>query len=76
MAEHKPFPGVEIVMGADGGVYISDEHGEIVMWHYEEIAEDPEAWTASLHAVGLAARGEFDKIRSLIGKPSNRRAGI
>ncbi len=66
--EHEPFPGVEIVYGEDGGVYINDEHGEVVMWLYEEIVEDPDAWTAALHAVGLAARGEFDKIRKLIGK--------
>ena len=66
--ESEPFPGVEIVYGVDGGVYINDDHGEVVMWLYEEMVEDPDAWTASLHAVGLAARGEFSKIRELIGK--------
>lgn len=66
----EPFPGVEIVHDddGDGGVYISDVHGEIVMWLYEEIVEDPDAWTASLRAVGLAARGEFAEIRKLIGR--------
>jgi hypothetical protein len=67
-ADHIPFPGVEIDYGEDGAVYIKDEHGEIVMWTYDEIREDPDAWTASLHAVGLAARGDFSKIRSLVGK--------
>ena len=67
-ADHVPFPGVEIEYGEDGGVYINDEHGEIVMWLYEEIVESHEAWTASLHAVGLAARGDFAAIRRLIGK--------
>jgi hypothetical protein len=67
--EHEPFPGVVIVYGEDGGVYISDEHGEIAMWTYEEFIEDPDACTAALHAVGLAARGEFDKIRALISRP-------
>lgn len=68
--EHEPFPGVEIVYGPDGGVYISDEYGEIVMWLYEEFVEDPDACTAAMHAVGLAARGEFDKIRALINRPA------
>jgi hypothetical protein len=64
-------PGVEIAVGGDGsGVYISDEHGEIVCWIYDEIVEDPEAWTASLHAVALAASGQFAKIREMIGKPA------
>lgn len=67
-ADHVPFPGVEIDYGEDGGVYVNDSHGEVVMWTYDEIREDPGAWTASLHAIGLAARGEFGKIRSLIGK--------
>ena len=67
-ADHIPFPGVEIDYGEDGGVYINDAHGEIVMWTYDEIREDPDAWTASLHAVGLAARGEFDKLRTIVGK--------
>ena len=33
-----------------------------------ERIDDPEAWTASLNAVGLAARGEFAELRELLGK--------
>jgi hypothetical protein len=53
MSTVKPvFPGIDITVE---GVYISDDLGEIVCWVYEEIEEDPEAWTASLRAVALAA---------------------
>lgn len=66
------FPGVDMEDGEDGGdmlgVYISDAHGEIVMWTWEEVAEDPSAWMASMVAVGLAAQGKFEEIRKIVGK--------
>jgi len=69
---------VELVKGVllsssdeDAAIYISDDHGEIVMWTYDEIAEDPSAWTASLRAVVLATMGRFDKIREIVQKPVN-----
>jgi hypothetical protein len=56
MSDIEPAPGVVIACDEnDPGVYISDEQGEVVCWVYDEIVEDPEAWTASLHAVALAA---------------------
>ena len=55
-ADIEPVPGVEISFdGENAGVYISDDEGEVVCWVYDEIVEDPAAWTASLHAVALAA---------------------
>lgn len=65
------FDGVEIDLcedEVDGAVYISDMHGEIVMWTFDEIREDPSAWTASMRAVGLAAQGKFEEIRKIVGK--------
>jgi len=61
------FPGVEIDDECTA-VYISDIHGEIVMWTWDEVQEDPEAWAASMRAVALAAQGKFAEIRRLIGK--------
>lgn len=56
MTDITPAPGVVIALDSeDPGVYISDDQGEVVCWVYDEIVEDPEAWTASLHAVALAA---------------------
>ena len=49
-------PGVVIAHDDEcPGVYINDEQGEVVCWVYDEIAEDPEAWTACMHAVAMAS---------------------
>jgi len=62
-------PGV--VVAHDGecpGVYISDAQGEIVCWIYDEIVEDPEAWTASLHAVAMATACGPEAVRQFLSK--------
>ncbi len=45
-------PGVYIV--PEDAVYITDDQGEIVTWNSAEVADDPSAFTAALHAVVLA----------------------
>ena len=72
-ADIEPVPGVVIAV-ADGGsgVYISDDQGEVVCWVYDEIAEDPEAWTASLHAVALAAAKGPAAVREFLENARNR----
>ncbi len=60
-----------VVVAHDGdcpGLYISDDQGEIVCWVYDEIEEDPEAWTASLHAVAMAVREGPEAVRKFLGR--------
>lgn len=60
-------PGVEIFLdGECAAVHISDKDGEVVMWNFEELEEDPSAWTASLHAVILAATSGAPAVRKQI----------
>ena len=62
-------PGVIVAFdGPNSGVYISDELGEVVCWVYDEIEEDPEAWTASLRAVAIAARLGASAVREFLRK--------
>jgi len=62
-------PGVVIAHDGDSpAVYINDEQGEVVMWIFDEIEEDPLAWTASLHAVALAAREGPAAVRKFLGR--------
>ena len=53
----------------EGEVYIHDEEGEVCCWVHDELAEDPEAATAALTAVALAAkRGAAAVRRNLTDK--------
>ena len=73
MGDIEPVPGVVIAIGGDGsGVYISDDEGEIVCWIYDEIVEDPEAWTASLHAVAMAASEGPAAVRKFLNAKNGR----
>jgi ribosome-associated protein YbcJ (S4-like RNA binding protein) len=50
-------PGVFIDFdGKTPAIYITDASGEIVTWNYDEVKEDPGAWTASLMAMLLAGK--------------------
>lgn len=69
----EPVPGVVIALdGECPSVYIRDSQGEVVMWNYDEIVEDPEAWTASLHAVALAASKGPAAVREFLENARNR----
>lgn len=60
-------PGVVVCYDSEAsGLYISDGHGEIVCWVYDEIVEDPEAWTASLRAVAIAAQNGPGAVRTFL----------
>jgi hypothetical protein len=49
-------PGVYMDEGGDDAcVYFADSKGEIVMWTYDEVKDDPLAWIASMNACLLAA---------------------
>lgn len=73
VSDISPAPGVVIALdGECPGVYISDEEGEVVCWIYDEIVEDPEAWTASLHAVALAASKGPAAVRVFLENARNR----
>lgn len=62
-------PGVVIAHDGDcPAIYINDHEGEVVMWIYDEIVEDPEAWTASMHAVAMAVREGPGAVRKFLGK--------
>lgn len=50
-------PGVHIDFeGETPAVYVTDAKGEVVTWNYDEVKEDPGAWTASLMAMLLAGK--------------------
>lgn len=59
-------PGVFIDFSSDAAVYIADANGEIVTWNYDEVKEDPGAWTASLVGVILAAKRGTDANREVL----------
>ena len=59
-------PGVFIDFSADPAVYIADDKGEIVMWNWLEVVQDPGAWTASLMAVIVAAKLGTEAEREVI----------
>lgn len=61
-------PGVFIDFSGDPAVYIADASGEIVTWNYDEVREDPGAWTASLMGVILAAKRGPDANREVLEK--------
>ena len=61
---HQIVKGVEIDVGGDNsGIYFRDEKGEIVCWTYDEVKEDPEAWTASLFALAKALQEGLQAVR-------------
>ncbi len=47
-------------------VYIRDNRGEVVMWTYDEVAEDPMCWVATLNAVAIAATDGPGAIREFM----------
>lgn len=55
------FPGVFI---EDGSVHIVDDIGEVVMWDFTELAEDPDAMAAAFCAVATAATLGPQKVRA------------
>jgi len=63
--------GIEVdVAHEDSALRISDKDGEIVMWNYSEIREDPEAWTATICAIIRAMRFGPESLREAITWPS------
>jgi hypothetical protein len=49
-------PGIELYWDNESAsLHIIDAQGEVVMWTWEEIAEDSEAWIATIHATVMAA---------------------
>lgn len=60
------FPGVYVDFTEEPAVYIADEKGEIVCWVYDEVKEDPSAWTASMRAVAIAAKEGPQAVRELL----------
>jgi len=71
------YPGCnEIVRGvfiAPGeAVYIADEQGEIATWNADEVAEDPDAFTAALAAVALATKEGPQAVRDNITSKGER----
>ncbi len=63
-------PGVFVTPGE--AVYIVDDKGEVVTWNADEAAADPEAFTAALAAVALAASEGAGAVRDNIGSNSER----
>lgn len=56
----------EVVPGvffSDDSVHIVDRRGEAVMWNYDEICEDPDAWLASLCGVIIATQIGVEGVR-------------
>lgn len=58
---HEEFPGVFI---EDGSVHIVDDMGEVVMWDFTELAEDPDSMAAAFCAVATAAAVGPQKVRA------------
>jgi len=57
-------PGVFVDPG--NAVYLCDEQGEVATWNCDEVAEDPEAFTAAITAVVLAASYGASEVRKNI----------
>lgn len=58
-------PGVELdVDGEDSAIYFRDDKGEIVTWNFDEVREDPSAWTASLLALATAIQEGLPAVRN------------
>lgn len=55
-----------VVINEDG-LFINDEHGEIVMWNYEELKEDEQAIQAALNAVKIFYEEGPSAVRNRIG---------
>ncbi len=53
---YEPCRGVYVDTEAYSGVYIADGRGEIVSWTYDEVKEDPSAWTAAINAAVYVSR--------------------
>ena len=61
---HEIIKGVEVDLGGDNSaIYFRDAKGEIVCWTYDEVKEDPEAWTASLFALAKALQEGLQAVR-------------
>jgi hypothetical protein len=70
------YPGTtEVIAGVfvddsdDAAIYFADQDGEIVMWTYDEIKEDPAAWVASMMACLKAGRNGVSFLREIVEPP-------
>jgi hypothetical protein len=57
-------PGIFVDVG--NAIYIADDNGEVASWNLDEWLEDPDAITATICAVALAAKKGANSVRENI----------
>ena len=66
---YSPAPGIFVDTEKFSAIYIIDNKGEVVSWNYDEVKEDPSAWTASINAAVMAATKGPQAVREVSGPP-------